>query len=196
MADNDFAVDIPQTVGTRTDPQLAYQNNNPGNIEYNGQPGATLGDDGRFAKFPTAVDGYKYLRDVHIPKHANQTLSQYISGYAPPNENDTAKYITDASQSLGVSPETPVGQIDREKLAQFQVQKESQSKVRPANAFDRAFATPVPNADDQVDNTHEPNAFDRADRRRRWLRNQERFRYPHREGRVAPVLPGTRRKTY
>ena len=155
MADNDIAVDIPQTVGTNTDPQLAYQNNNPGNIKFAGQPGAEQGtpakDGGYFAKFPTAVDGYRHLRDVHIPKHANQTLSQYIGGYAPPKSNNTAQYIADASKSLGVTPETPVGQIDREKLAQFQAKVESSSKIRPTNAFDRADSAP------------EPNAFDRAD---------------------------------
>src|ERR1035438_10517512 len=157
MADNDFAVDIPQ-YAPGSDPngpgQPAYLNNNPGNIKFAGQPGAEQGtpasDGGYFSKFKTPEDGYRYLRDTHIPKFQNKTLAQHISNYAPPGSNNTAAYIADASKSLGVTPETPVGQIDREKLAQFQAQKESSSKVRPADEFDAALKKPDPDEFDKA----------------------------------------------
>lgn len=80
--DPDLRVEIPEQVGGRAGKQLAFQNNNPANIEFVGQPGAEKSE------------------------------------------------VSNAATALGVKPDTPVGQIDRQKLAEFQIHQESQSKLK------------------------------------------------------------------
>ena len=150
MADNDFAVDIPQ-YAPGSDPngpgQPAYLNNNPGNIKFAGQPGTEQGtpasDGGYFAKFKTPEEGYRYLRDQHLTKFQNRTLAQHLTTYAPPGSNDTSAYIASTAKDLGVTPDTLLSKIDREKLAQSQIKTESGAKVRAQDAFDRADAAPL-----------------------------------------------------
>jgi hypothetical protein len=129
--DQPVRVSIPPIVPSQPDRvQLASRNNNPGNVEYVGQPGAEPGDGGRFAKFPTPEAG---LADVHriIGLHQNDTLEKYLTAYAPPEENDTAAYVANAAKALGVTPDTPVSKIDRGKLAAFQIKQESGSSIIP-----------------------------------------------------------------
>jgi len=119
--------------------QLAYQNNNPGNLEYAKQPGAT--QNGSFAKFDSPESGYEALRQ-HIQSRADKgdTLGDYINSYAPPSENDTEQYIRDAEKSLGANRTAKLSSVDREKLAAFQANKESSSAV-----WDVASESPVSN---------------------------------------------------
>ena len=123
----DVHVEIPAVAPGKTGEQLAHKNNNPGNVEYAGQPGAEQA--GRFAKFPTPEAG---LADVHriIGEHQGDTLGQYLNKYAPASENDTEAYISNAEKSLGVKRDTQLSKIDRAKLAAFQVGQESSSKVK------------------------------------------------------------------
>ncbi len=62
---------------------LAYQNNNPGNLIYVGQAGATLGAGG-FAAFPSYDAGYQALLN-QIQNYANRglTIDQMMAIYAP-----------------------------------------------------------------------------------------------------------------
>jgi hypothetical protein len=104
---------------------LAAQNNNPGNLRFARQSGAMPGAGG-FAQFSTPVAGYQALVDqVQLDASRGVTLGQYITKYAPPSENDTALYIQQASQALGVDANTPLALIDPNRIAAFQVQKES-----------------------------------------------------------------------
>lgn len=88
------------------------RNNNPGNIDYRGQAGASLEKPGgRFARFETAYDGLKALSrqlmryfEGKTTGKPLQTLNDIISTWAPGNENDTGAYIAQLSKSLGVSP--------------------------------------------------------------------------------------------
>lgn len=129
MAD-DFDIEIPQYApGQPASAQLAYKNNNPGNIRYVGQPDAEPGEGG-FARFKDPASGYRNLRQ-HVEKHQDKTLEQYIHSYAPPTDgNDTARYVSDASKTLGVPPTTKLSDVDRDALAQFQARKESATKVK------------------------------------------------------------------
>ena len=105
--------------------RLAGLNNNPGNLKFVHQAGATPGVGG-FAHFQTPQDGYRALLDqIHLDARRGYTLEQYITKYAPPSENDTSLYIAQASQALGVDSSTPLSQIDFNKLAAFQARKES-----------------------------------------------------------------------
>jgi hypothetical protein len=104
---------------------LAAQNNNPGNLRYARQSGAIPGAGG-FAQFSTPEAGYQALVDqVQLDASRGATLSQYITKYAPPSENDTATYIRQASHTLGVDANTPLASIDANEVAQFQARKES-----------------------------------------------------------------------
>lgn len=122
-------VDIPPVAPGQTGKQLAFKNNNPGNIEYVGQPGASKGEDGRFAHFDTPEAGLADLDRV-IGLHQGDTLEKYLNTYAPPKENDTGTYISNAAKALGVTKDTPLSKIDRAKLADFQAGQESSSKVQ------------------------------------------------------------------
>jgi hypothetical protein len=77
---------------------LAYTNNNPGNLVYAGQPGASPGAGG-FASFPSYSAGYQALenqitldatRGTDVNGNPTTTVSQLLTSWAPPSENDTA----------------------------------------------------------------------------------------------------------
>jgi len=113
-----FSINIPQ--GT-----LAYANNNPGNLRYVGQEGATLGKNG-FAKFETPEAGYDaLLKQIETDAGRGLTIREFISKYAPPTENDTETYIKQLVDSLGVPEDTLVSDIYPNDLADFIITKES-----------------------------------------------------------------------
>lgn len=125
--------------------QLAYKHNNPGNLKYAGQDGATQGENG-FAKFKSPEEGYAALHhQIAMDSQRGLNLAQYIAKYAPLAENATGQYIFQAMNALGVPGRTPLSQIDPEKLAQFQIQKESGSSITAPSAED-AGSAPTDNA--------------------------------------------------
>lgn len=145
----------PSTAGSISIPAntLAGQNNNPGNLRFAGQPGATQGAGG-FAKFATPEAGYQALiNQVQLDASRGETLSQYITKFAPPSENNTAQYIQQAASALGVSANTPLSQIDPNAMAAFQAQKESGTSVGQASAGNIVDQT----AQGLVDRTINPN---------------------------------------
>lgn len=122
--------------GTQT-PQLrvvvppatpASENNNPGNLEYRGQDGATK--NGRWAQFAKPEDGYAALQDqIDIDAKRGSTLGDYIAKYAPKKENDTETYTRNAEAATGAPRDTPLARVDRDKLAAFQAKQESGTNV-------------------------------------------------------------------
>lgn len=96
-----------------------FRNNNFGNLNFVGQEGAVLegqpaNGNARFARFATPEDGFRALAN-QVSSYANgtskaagyqklNTVQDIISKWAPPNENNTAKYIQTVSASLGVKP--------------------------------------------------------------------------------------------
>jgi hypothetical protein len=71
------------------------RNNNPGAL----MPG------GKLANYPDMQSGIAAM-DQNLASYANKgvnTLSDVISKWAPPNENNTQAYIKDVSQRLGIS---------------------------------------------------------------------------------------------
>ncbi|HDL7084435.1 TPA: lytic transglycosylase domain-containing protein [Yersinia enterocolitica] len=95
-----------------TDPR-GIRNNNPGNINYVGQDGASLErPGGRFAKFETAYDGLKAMARQLMRYFTGkttgkplQTLTDIISTWAPGSENNTGAYIAQLSKILNVHPD-------------------------------------------------------------------------------------------
>ncbi|MGM7764832.1 lytic transglycosylase domain-containing protein [Yersinia enterocolitica] len=98
--------------GDATDPR-GIRNNNPGNINYVGQDGASLErPGGRFAKFDTAYDGLKAMARQLMRYFTGkttgkplQTLTDIISTWAPGSENNTEAYIAQLSKMLNVHPD-------------------------------------------------------------------------------------------
>ncbi len=96
---------------------FGIRNNNPGNIEFRNQEGATRyspkGDGkGRFAIFPTQEEGlYQIARQLQLyDKRGVSTIKGMITRYAPPSkdgkiENDTQNYINWVSTQAGVPPD-------------------------------------------------------------------------------------------
>ena len=97
----------------------SFRNNNPGNLRYVGQPGAAADADG-FAVFSSYASGMQALKS-QIMLDASRgsdaagrpvnTLSDLISSWAPPSENDTAGYLTFVSASTGFDPAAPLSSL-------------------------------------------------------------------------------------
>ena len=117
------SVSIPQSS------RLAYINNNPGNLRFAGQNGATQGEGG-FAQFPTAEAGLQALqKQIQLDASRGLTLAQFINKYAPLTENDTQRYIQDVIASTGASSMTPLNQINLTSLTKAIALKESGTQI-------------------------------------------------------------------
>jgi hypothetical protein len=84
---------------------LSVRNNNPGNIR-------PTGENTGFNTYETPEDGLKAIDEnlkAYGSEHGINTLAGVISRWAPPNENDTARLISDASKRLGgLDPDKPI----------------------------------------------------------------------------------------
>lgn len=108
---------------------LAYRNNNPGNLRFVGQRGASPGEKG-FARFDSPTEGFLALIDqVNLDKSRGHTLSSFMNKYAPPSENNTTAYINQMSKWLGIKPDDPIAKADSLELAKRLSQYESNTKV-------------------------------------------------------------------
>lgn len=117
------SVQIPQTA------RLAYVNNNPGNLRFVGQNGAVQGEGG-FAKFSSPEAGYQaLLNQIGLDASRGLSLGQFINKYAPPTENNTSLYLQQVIQATGANANTPISQIDRNKLGQVIALKESSTRI-------------------------------------------------------------------
>lgn len=109
-------------------PARGIRNNNPGNIEWGPfarKLGAT-GTDGRFATFADPSRGMFALSELlrNYGRSGDNTIDKIIPKYAPPyrkdpvtgqmvRDNDTEKYITDLSRSMGVGRNQPLNIEDQ-----------------------------------------------------------------------------------
>ncbi|NYS10341.1 hypothetical protein HZT44_19315 [Ralstonia pickettii] len=75
----------------------------------NNNPGALM-PDGKLASYKTPEEGISAL-DKNLQSYGKQgahTISDVISKWAPPNENDTASYIKDVAGRLGIPPDQKI----------------------------------------------------------------------------------------
>lgn len=90
---------------------LSQVNNNPGNLRYVGQAGATGSYKG-YATFSTPDAGWSALeRQLQLDARSGDTLAKFVSEYAPPVENDTGSYLRYLVNGLGVPATTPLTTI-------------------------------------------------------------------------------------
>ena len=93
-------------------PSRSVRNNNPGNLVFVGQPGATKEANGRFAVFKTYNDGLNALKNmilngakgkskVYFP---SDNLFDFFNKYAPSNDNnDPVRYAEVVAKAMGVN---------------------------------------------------------------------------------------------
>ena len=90
---------------------LGYRLNNPGNLNYAGQPGATPSGQGNGseAQFDSLADGIA-ATDAQLALDASRglTLAQRLQTWATGNPS---AYVANVSNWLGVDPNTPLSQL-------------------------------------------------------------------------------------
>ncbi|STA80419.1 hypothetical protein [Citrobacter koseri] len=98
-------IELPRGDGYKSAPR-GIRNNNPGNLNYVGQAGATMegGEGGRFAVFESMQHGvaalYKQLQ-LYFKRGIN-TLSSIVKTYAPASDNNNVDaYISALSKATG-----------------------------------------------------------------------------------------------
>lgn len=97
------------------------RNNNPGNLNFAGQAGASLeSPGGRFARFETSYDGLRALSRqlmLYAGRGIN-SVEKIISTWAPASDNNnTAAYIQAVSQRLGVDPRVALNMKDPQTMS-------------------------------------------------------------------------------
>jgi hypothetical protein len=95
---------------------LGIRNNNPGNLNFAGQAGASRS--GRFAAFGSMAEGIAALDDQLrlYASRGNDTVRGIIGTYAPPGENDTGSYIAEVAKKLGVGADAHLNLNDANTL--------------------------------------------------------------------------------
>ena len=98
--------DAPDGAAAASGTTRGMRNNNPGNLNFVGQEGATkeTGPGGRFAVFQSMEHGVVALaKQLQLyASRGNDTVRGIISKYAPPGENNTAAYIGSMTKRMGV----------------------------------------------------------------------------------------------
>jgi hypothetical protein len=96
---------------------ISYRLNNPGNLLYAGQPGATPhpittsnGVVHVFAEFPTYEAGYAALdRQVALDASRGETIAQFTKKIAPASDaNDPTSYAAILARAAGLSVNDPL----------------------------------------------------------------------------------------
>lgn len=129
------ASSIPSNLNIKIGAGLAVPNNNPGNLRLAGQIGATQGKGG-FARFSSPQAGFQALiGDLEAKKAPggrlgpDSTLQELVFVFAPPSENASQQYVNQVASRLGISPNTPINQIDTFELAKEIAKKESSTII-------------------------------------------------------------------
>lgn len=114
----------------RTSGARAWRNNNPGNLiisDFSKRHGA-IGDDGRFAVFPTMEHGIKALYAL-LKSWGNLSLQKAIYKYAPPSENNSKAYLAKVVSALKTKSSTTISSLNSsqlDKLVKAIMEKEGQ----------------------------------------------------------------------
>lgn len=112
----------------RTGGSLPWRLNNPGNLRPRMEKGVpapiavkshigfakvknSKGEDCYFLIFPDYETGVNEIRNNLKRLYSKQTIQKAIDGYAPPTENNTDKYISDAEKISGLSRKQIVGEL-------------------------------------------------------------------------------------
>lgn len=116
-------IELPRGDGYKSAPR-GIRNNNPGNLNYAGQAGATKegGEGGRFAVFESMEHGvaalYKQLQ-IYFKRGVN-TLSSIVKTYAPASDgNNVDSYISALSRATGKGANEAIDSGDTATIARL-----------------------------------------------------------------------------
>ncbi|ENT2973048.1 lytic transglycosylase domain-containing protein [Klebsiella pneumoniae] len=126
------------------------RNNNPGNLNFVGQAGASLErPGGRFARFETAFDGLRAISRqlmLYAGRGIN-TVEKIISTWAPPSDgNNTPAYIQAVSRQLGVNPQVALNMSDPQVMSALMasiVHHENGRNIYPRELITRAASAGI-----------------------------------------------------
>ncbi|NCC04320.1 MAG: structural protein P5 [Proteobacteria bacterium] len=99
---------------TNKTPSRGIRNNNPGNLRRSKDPWQGLAEnqmDEDFFVFKTPIYGIRALARTLISyqdEHGLRTIGKIINRWAPNNENDTAAYISFATEDTGFAADQPL----------------------------------------------------------------------------------------
>lgn len=110
------------TVANKPGTSVAERHNNPGNLVFAGQRGATVGETvagHTFARFQSTEEGVAALyRQLQLyQKRGIDTLAEIMGVYAPEGSNDTSAYIKALSKATGLDPNQQLNFGDQETAA-------------------------------------------------------------------------------
>jgi uncharacterized protein (TIGR02594 family) len=123
------------------------RNNNPGNLIKSSATfqGEVSGSDKRFRTFETPEHGIAATLSL-LQKYAGKgrdSVEKIVSAWAPPSENNTAKYIKDVSKLLGVKPTDTLNLDDPKMIANVAyaiIKKENGRVPYKKEQFEKALA--------------------------------------------------------
>ncbi|PHM47151.1 structural protein [Xenorhabdus miraniensis] len=89
------------------------RNNNPGNIRHGDkwQGLCSRQTDKSFCQFTAPEYGIRAMLIIlrnYVKRYGDKNIRQFISRWAPPNENDTENYIAYVSRAVGVSSDAVI----------------------------------------------------------------------------------------
>ena len=101
---------IIQTIEGWFPGSVSQSNNNPGNLVYAGQSGATGASSSGFAVFPTVAAGYQaLLNQINLDASRGLTIAQFAAKYAPAQDgNDPTSYADQIAAATGLSVNDPL----------------------------------------------------------------------------------------
>lgn len=107
----------PEQKGQSVNAPRGIRNNNPGNLNYAGQSGASKegGENGRFAVFGSMTDGVAALyKQIQLYfKRGTDTISEIVNKYAPASDNNNVMaYINSLVKSTGKGAHESLGSAD------------------------------------------------------------------------------------
>lgn len=110
-------------LGGILDNSIANRNNNPGDLRYAGQAGATQNSNG-FAQFSSFSAGFTALQNqlsLDISRSGSDTLAQFAAKYAPASDgNNPQQYAQELATQLHTTVGTPISSLSAS-IQQFAV---------------------------------------------------------------------------
>ncbi|WFQ80918.1 structural protein [Xenorhabdus sp. SF857] len=122
-------------------------NHNPGNIRHgdNWQGLCSRQTDKSFCQFIAPEYGIRAMIKIlrtYERKYGDNTIRQFISRWAPPNENDTEAYIAYVSDAVSVSRDSVIDVNNQDvmtALVKAMIQMENGKQPYSDDTFTRAF---------------------------------------------------------
>ncbi|PHM67711.1 structural protein [Xenorhabdus kozodoii] len=123
------------------------RNNNPGNIRHGDkwQGLCRRQTDKSFCQFVAPEYGIRAMLKIlrnYERKYGDNTIRQFISRWAPPNENDTESYIAYVSQSVGIDSRSVINVNHKPTmtaLVKAMIQMENGKQPYSDEIFEKAF---------------------------------------------------------